>query len=456
MRFIKLLFKIFLAVIGFMVILFLLAVRLVDRQPYQKAKYYQHTLSLLERMTKNLPQSAAEEIMVGAGKAGLTPAVGTPLAGYGARRGAPSTGVHDSLFIRAIALQNGEQRVCFLGYDALLCPPDIARIIEDSLKIRFGFNSDQLYFTATHSHSGPGGWGDGWVEKQFAGLPDPRISALFVDSTLAAVQRALKIIQPAEYHYGVIKAPQFVRNRLVGEKGQVDDELIYLTFAEKQEKKNIAVLVTYSAHATVLSSRNMEFSGDYPGYVERRIESAQGGVALFAIAGNGSHSPKGSGDGFEKARHIGFSLADSILLNNNQKSKQAGTLEYFRLPVEQHNLQIRIAENFRLAPWLARKLFDVSDSYLQVVKLDHFIFLASPAEFSGELALEVKKFARANGFETTITSFNGCYLGYVTPSKYYSLNEYETRLMSFLGPFTGDYLTEIMKEIITKFQKKTI
>ena len=397
----------------------------------------------------SLPPITSGELFVGAGKAGLTPLIGTPLAGYGNRKGAPSTGVNDSLFVRVIVLQSGDRLVCLIGYDALLCPARIARIVEDSLKSKFELNPGQLLFTATHTHAGPGGWGKGWVEKQFAGSPDEKIPQMYIDSTLAAVQRAIKSEQVAQYHFGTIKAPHFVRNRLVGEKGEKDDELIYVAFLN--ENKNIAVFATFSAHATVLSGRNMLFSGDYPGFLERRLEEKLGGVALFAVAGVGSHSPTGPGKGFEKAQNIGYALADSVLAHLKKEQKQSCELQYFRLPVEQNDLQIRITDNLRLAPWLARKFFNVEDSYIQVVKLDNFLIFGSPAEFSGELALEVKKAARVNGFETTVTSFNGCYLGYVTPSKYDSLGGYETRLMSFLGPYTGDYLTEMMIKIVEKF-----
>lgn len=430
-------------------ILIISCFRIVDHKPYQESKYYKNTVNDLEVMMSSLPPTTSGELFVGAGKAAITPPIGTPLAGYGNRKGAPSTGVNDSLFVRVIALQSGGQQVCLIGYDALLCPARITRIIEDSIASRFELNPDQLLFTATHTHAGPGGWGQGWVEKQFAGAPDSLIPNIFVDSTLIAIQRALDSKAPASFQSGKTNAPPFNRNRLVGKKGSVDDELVYIAFS--RENKNVAVFATYSAHATVLSGKNMLFSGDYPGYFENKLEAELGGVVLFAAAGVGSHRPAGPGKGFEKARNIGHALADSVLIDFTSRYEKECDLKYFRLPVEKHDLQIRVSENIRLAPWLAGKFFNVEDSYIQVIKLDRFLIMGSPAEFSGELALMVKEHSRNKNLLTTITSFNGCYLGYVTPSKYYSMNEYETRLMSFLGPYTGDYLTELMIKIVEKF-----
>ena len=82
------------------------------------------------------------------------------------------------------------------------------------------------------------------------------------------------------------------------------------------------------------------------------------------------------------------------------------------------------------------------------------LLIASPGELSGEIALEIKEYAEPLYMDLTITSFNGCYVGYVTPTKYDSIREYETRLMNFFGPPTGDYFTAILKQIVDALQKR--
>lgn len=438
------------AIIGFVVFAFLLAIitiRPVDRQPYREAKYFKTTLDRLTEYEKKQAPSSKSKLFVGAGKAGITPHVGIPLAGFGARKGAPSIGVHDSLFVRVIALKSGEKMVCLIGFDALLLHPPIARAFEDSAGKRFHLLPEQILYTATHTHSGPGGWGQGFVEEQFAGPPDEHIAGFLIDSSLVATDRALKNMQAASYSTGVISAPDYVRNRLVGDKGKTDPELVYLALQGKD--KPIAILATYSAHATVLSDRNMFMSGDYPGYLERRLEQQTGATAILAAAGLGSQSNRGTGNGFDKARNIGEALADSILAHLKPDVFQPqAALSYLRFPIDMHNLQIRISDGLRLAPWLAKKVLRTYDSYMQTVAVDSFLIIGSPGEFSGELALVVKEHAKEKGLTATVTSFNGCYLGYVTPSEYYHLSTYETRLMSFFGPYTGDYFVEIMNRLV--------
>ena len=449
MRILRILFRIIIAIVLFGALVALVTLRTVDYTPYQETEYYQHTRQNLQTETQRLAAPAAGPLHLGTGKAGITPPIGVPLAGYGARKGAPSVGVHDSLFVRVIALQRDEKPLLLIGYDALILNPPVARNLEAKAAAAFGLEPWQLYFTATHTHSGPGGWGKGWVEEQFAGKPDSTVIRILIDSTLAAIGRAMDTLVPVEFGYDIVRAPAFVRNRLVGEKGTVDPELVFVAF--RNDQRIVALFATYSAHATVLSSKNMSFSGDYPGYFERRLEDAIAGPAIFAAAGLGSHSPRGKGEGFEKARYIGEALADSVLAHLKRLDFQTETsLAALRIPVALPSLQIKLSNRVRLAPWLARKIFHVHPAYLHVLSLGNLFIFGSPGEISGELVLRVKERARSHGKEVTVTSFNGCYIGYVTPSEYYHLATYETKLMSWFGPYTGDYLVEIMNECMER------
>lgn len=433
----KTVLRILLALSALMVVLLLICVRPIDRIPYQQTGHYRHTLTDLAAK----PPLAAKRapLLAGIAKAGITPPVGVPLAGFGARKSKPSTGVHDSLYVRVIALQAGEQRALLIGYDALLIHPDLARMIEK----RSGLKAEQLYFTATHTHSGPGGWGQGFVEEQFSGKPDPRVSAMLVDSTVAALRRALHAQQPASWRSGRLHAAEFIRNRLLGSQAPVDDELVYL-WLESAEKP-LALFATYSAHATVLSEKNLQFSGDYPGYLERRVEQTTGALTLFAAAGLGSHSHRGQGEGFERARHIGEGLADSLIRHvRAAPGRDSVALSCDRLTVAPPLLQIRLNRDYRLNAWLARRFLHFRDCYISLLALDEFRFIGAPVEFSGQLALQVKAAAAQMSKPVSVTSFNGCYLGYVVPSRYDDLDAYETRTMCWFGPYFGDYLAEVM------------
>jgi len=169
----KIILTIFVSLIVLIVIFLAVSLRKVDRQPFREANYYEQTLKNLDAVKKTLSPPVEGDIKVGTGKASITPPIGVPLAGFGARKGAPSQGVHDSLFARVIAIQSGEKTACLLGFDALIFNPPLARILEDSAKARFGLHADQILFTATHTHSGPEDGGMALLKNSFPALRIP-------------------------------------------------------------------------------------------------------------------------------------------------------------------------------------------------------------------------------------------------------------------------------------------
>jgi hypothetical protein len=116
------------------------------------------------------------------------------------------------------------------------------------------------------------------------------------------------------------------------------------------------------------------------------------------------------------------------------------------LDVTMPPLNVRVSDGVRLRPWLAGRLVPArGHSFLQVFRMDDSVWISTPCDFSGELALGIKDFLQARGSSATITSFNGDYVGYVIPARYYHLNGYEPRLMSFFGPNMPDYFDELIR-----------
>jgi hypothetical protein len=52
------------------------------------------------------------------------------------------------------------------------------------------------------------------------------------------------------------------------------------------------------------------------------------------------------------------------------------------------------------------------------------------------------------------TSFNGDYIGYVIPLKYYHLNGYEPRTMSFFGPNVPDFFVDLIRTMTLTLAKE--
>jgi hypothetical protein len=112
-------------------------------------------------------------------------------------------------------------------------------------------------------------------------------------------------------------------------------------------------------------------------------------------------------------------------------------------------LQVRITDDFRLRPWVARRLLPVENTTrLQVLRVNEALWLSTPCDYSGELALDLKEHGRALNRRVVVTSFNGDYVGYVVPAKYDSMRHYETRTMSFFGPQLPVYFDAELRRLV--------
>jgi len=429
----------------------------VDYRPYFREPYYAETAARL-RVQAQTNQLHEGILSAGFGRARLTPTVnatnddpahGTfrslPLAGYGNRHGRAAAGVHDDLFVKAVALRVDNHLAVMLGADALIIPPEVTDEATARLARENGLSREQIYLSATHTHCSLGGWGQGWATETASGPFQPGVRGWFADRIVEAVQNAIADLKPARLGQGSFATPHWVRNRLVGGLGRIDPEFAYAVI--QQNGGRPSVLGVFGAHATVQPPGMMEFSADYPGAWEKAVEEATGGTAIFLGGGVGSHSPAADGNNFASAERMGRALARELAADMaNVVLTNRVTLGLLGLEVTMPPLGPRLADNLRLRPWLAAKLLPARPQvFLQVLRLNDTVWAATPCDFSGELALGLKDAARARGHRAVITSFNGDYIGYVVPHRYYHLNSYESRVMSFYGPNVPDYFVELIR-----------
>jgi hypothetical protein len=285
------------------------------------------------------------------------------------------------------------------------------------------------------------------VAEAFAGGFQPGVRQWFATQLATAARLAVADLSDAAFGAGSFSAPAFVRNRLVGNLGGVDPAFDFALV--KQADGDLAVLGVYAAHATVLSDDVMEFSGDYPGAWQRAVERATGGMAMFLAGGVGSHSPVAGEGGFAGIEKMGAALArlTTQQLSTTPLTNQVA-LGVLGLRVDLPELHVRLTDDWRMRPWLAKRLLRVQpQTYLQVFCLGNSLWISTPCDFSGELALGLKEHLRLRDRQAVITSFGGDYVGYVIPDRYYHLNGYESRLMSFFGPTVPDYFDELIRSM---------
>ncbi|MEA1876068.1 MAG: neutral/alkaline non-lysosomal ceramidase N-terminal domain-containing protein [Bacteroidota bacterium] len=429
----------------------------VDYSPYFESDYYQETIIHFDSLSNEL--SLAEgRVYIGSGKASITPLIGAqednseagafkelPLAGFGSRKGTYAEGVHDSLFVKVVAVQVQEKLLLMIGSDMLIVPTNISEGVSLVVDEKLGIKRNQLFFTATHTHSSVGGWADGFVGKQFAGLPNQNIVDWLIRQYSKAIEDAIEDLKPGSIGTGSFEASDLISNRLIGDRGEKNAEFVYI-IARQDEGKHI-VIGSFGAHATTLGGWNMQISADYPGYWQRHLENHSADMAIFFAGSVGSHSPKSKGDKFKKSEYIGEALADSVLKHSpSVELKDSIKMAFLSLRLNLPELHIRVSDNLRLNPAISSKLLPaIGDTYIQTARIGNLVWSTTPSDFSGEIAITFKNTMSTEGFNALITGFNGNYVGYIIPDKYYHLNEYESRLMSWFGPSMNPYTEEMIR-----------
>ncbi|MCA9731666.1 hypothetical protein KC799_06035, partial [candidate division KSB1 bacterium] len=149
----------------FLFLVSFLFIQPVDTTPYFETAYYQNTRAALDSLQK-LHSLSEGNLQVGFSRTTLIPQFVSdsepqqvnqfteiPLAGYGNRKGAKTSKIHDSLFVKCVALQVQNEPVFLVALDLLIVPQEIRIEVTHRLKEKYGIGREQLYLSATHSHS---------------------------------------------------------------------------------------------------------------------------------------------------------------------------------------------------------------------------------------------------------------------------------------------------------------
>ncbi|MCR4577887.1 MAG: neutral/alkaline non-lysosomal ceramidase N-terminal domain-containing protein [Clostridiales bacterium] len=189
----------------------------------------------------------------GYGKADITPAYATMLAGFDARK-QRSEGVMDPLEVRALALESGKSRLLWLAFDLLGVDMHLCRKIGERLSGRLGIPSNCIVLSSTHTHAAP---------------RDARQEGSTYTETLAqaaetATEKALKNLEDAIIMTGEGKAEGIASYRdKTRETSMYDMPVRVLRFV--CGGKEISGIELIACHPTVLNETNLLVSADLPG-----------------------------------------------------------------------------------------------------------------------------------------------------------------------------------------------
>lgn len=377
--------------------------------------------------------ASAGELRAGVGKADITPPIGTPLGGYEDRKGRPSTGVHDPIMAKALVLDDGTTRIAILTTDLVGTNPKMVRKLAEET----GFPQDHLLVCASHTHSGPGAYGEGVFANIALGAYQPKVFDEIEAGMARALKQALGALQPARLAIGESELPTFMRNR---RKARIKDPALWLMRVDTADGKPLAALVNLTAHGTVLDEHNMEFSGDWMGTTQAVMEKEVPGLlALYSNGAEGDISPNTPAD---SSNFAGAAAHGEI------GAKAA--LELYRAlkPEREAHLGVKTS-SIDLPKGLFSALLGAgTQTMLQCITIDDALLIAMPGEAITQLGLALKQHARRQGVaHPVIIGLANDHLGYFLTRDEIKHGGYEAGL-SFFGDKFGEDLTLALARLI--------
>ena len=420
----------------------------------------------------------------------ISPPVGAALAGFAARGGI-SEGIHDDLFVRALALESESSALALVSVDVLALPGEFVRRVRRAVQDRTGLRPEAVMIASTHTHAGP-------VTITTFFNPDQSVEAQYMDrlaeAIAACVAAAWRERFPARVGVGCGRVQGLGINRRSPSQQPVDEE-IGIIKVEDTEGRTRAVLINYACHPTVLGPNNLLVTGDFPAFALEHIEKALGpdGFAMFVNGTQGNismgHSSELSAIGvitpgrtFERAAEIGRRLAEATfsalpeietealpVLAAASVSLDLPLKKY--LPVEETARALREAEDHlaqltgaeaameQLMEAMTKHLYaSINHFYagearafavgrlpveLQGLRTGNSAFMAVPAEVFVEIGLRLKRLAPVRTF---IVGLANGYIGYLPTREAYPAGGYEV-VAAKVAPGSEDLLIEAAIEL---------
>lgn len=405
-------------------------------------------------------------LQAGWSKIVITPEIGATLTGFSAREGV-STGVHDDLYVRSLAIESDGRAAALVSVEVLALEGDFVGVVKQAIERRTGIPAANTLIACTHAHAGP------VTVKSFFN-PNEKVDEAYMARLAAAIEQsaaeAWERRAPATVGWGAARVTGVGVNRRDPEHGYVDQDAGILKVCDAEGVVR-AVLVHYACHPTVLGPNNLLVTGDFPAAALGEVERAIGGFAMFFNGAQGDISMGHSSDlsaigviapgrTFEHAAELGERLAGAVLAELPRIPTAAVTLEAASVlaevplksypPAEELARESRIAqehlaslagrgiEDPELRQAKTEALYTSINQYLagfnseypagflplelQGLRIGEMVLIGLPAEAFAEVGRSIKS---ACGRKILIVGLANGYFGYVPCRQAYLEGGYE-------------------------------
>ena len=245
------------------------------------------------------------------------------LAGFAARNNL-SDGIHLKLRTHALAITDGEQKVCIISNDVMEISPSLAGEIRTEVSKRSGLDYDKILLHCIHTHSAPR---FGGASAQPGGT-----NAAYKERTVEAIiANAVKAITDEEayqeFSLEIAKGTTDINRNRCEAAGPVDHAL-YGAKVVAKDGKPICAFFNLACHPVSMGHISLMLSSDYSGVARREI-SKDWGCEVFQLSGaSGNMNPVGPESTYEQAEIIGGQLYESLKALKFEKVPAQGLLRF--------------------------------------------------------------------------------------------------------------------------------
>lgn len=401
--------------------------------------------------------AAAARLLAGAASVTVDLPRGTPLAGYGGfpRRAwfpdllgqapdtfwfRPATGVHDPVKVRALVLESRGVRLLWFALDLVGMDPQLVADVRERLA-RLGLHYEGVIASASHTHSGPGGYARSEIFG-FVALDreSPRVRGRIFSAMEDSARQAERRKRPATVGAGRSEVTGIAESRV---RGPLDPELGVLKVLGV-DGRPVAVVWNYAIHGTALGRDNFKISGDLMGDAAARIEEQLGAPALFVNGAVGDVSPRPRG--WNGVAAAGKTLAAAVLaawprIADDPDQRLGAAVESAVLPPPALELRNCLGRWIPTGTRLGLKSALPSSAQVLAVSIGKSAWVSIPGELETRLGLDVKSAGRGRFAHVFIAGVSNAYQGYFLTPEHFRMPSYIS-----CGSLYGERGGEIMRD----------
>ncbi len=390
-------------------------------------------------------------LRVGVARVNITPPVGKILGGYSGRAVvpplvfAPSEGVHDGLFAKALVLDDGATKVALIGMDTIGVSRSFHRDLHDHVTAATGLGIDQIIIAGSHTHSGPGGLTDRLFVQFAMGPFDEPLYQSIIAKVGEAVLEADAALTPARIGWGATTVEGIAGNR--DRPGDIIDTELGLVRIDSLDGDPLAVIANIALHGTMLGADNLLFSGDCLGSIQRVLERRLGNdtTVLYFNGAEGDTSPKRlCDDKWEACERIGERVADAalpVLANCTTNHSVELTLvgREFQLPAPIYYNAVPVPPAMECP----------ASTHAAVLGINNELALATiPGEMTASVGLALKASIEAIGFdEAFLFGLANDFISYILSPEEYRAYEGTAAKSCLYGETLGAVVTGTIEEL---------